>query len=159
MDETKESNFDKPVLYKKGQVIFCEGEPSSYLYIVKSGKVIVVKDDGQRVIPISLIEEKEFLGETSVFTDETRSASALALEHTELYVIKKSEIKHVLKHCPEWVGNIMATLCERLSDSIEILREHRIMDESLENMSTLNPQDLVKYRQEIDEYRSRRGIK
>jgi CRP/FNR family transcriptional regulator, cyclic AMP receptor protein len=159
MVQEKESNFDKPLLYKKGQVIFAEGENSSYLYLINYGEITVVKDDGQRLIPISQVKDKEFLGEQSIFVDEVRSTTAIATKDSEVYIIKKSEVKHVMKNCPEWVGNIMATLCERLNHSNEVLREHRIMSESLQKFSDLNPQEIVKIKKAIDDYRSRRGLK
>lgn len=159
MSDEKESNFDKPLVYKKGQVIFAEGETSSYLYLVNYGEITILKEDGQRLQPISQVKDKEFLGELSIFVDELRSATAIATEDTEVYIIKKSEVKHVMKNCPEWVGNIMATLCERLNHSNEVLREHRIMSESLQKFSELNPQEIVKIKKSIEEYRVRRGLK
>jgi CRP/FNR family transcriptional regulator, cyclic AMP receptor protein len=159
MGEEQKGHFDKPVVYKKGQVIFAEGEPANFVYIIKRGLVTIFKEDGQRLLPIGQVQDQEFLGETSMFIDEVRTASAVASEQTEAFVIKKSEVKAVLKNCPDWVSEIMATLAERLSHSNEILREHRIISEDLEKMAATQPQELGKIRQAIEDYRSRRGIK
>ena len=42
-------NFDEPIHYKKGQVIFAEGEASTFLYIVAIGDVAIVKENKGRV--------------------------------------------------------------------------------------------------------------
>jgi CRP-like cAMP-binding protein len=159
MSDAQESNFDKPVAYKKGQVIFVTGEPSSYLYLVKSGEITIFLEDRDRLMPISIIEAEEFLGELAMFNDDVRTACAVATKHSEVYIVKKSEIKNVLRHCPEWVSQIMATLSERLVHSIDVLREHRIMDERLQKRAELNPNELGQMRKSIEEFRTRRGLK
>lgn len=159
MSDDAKSNFDKPIVYKKGQVIFAEGEPANYVYLVNYGQVTIFKEDNQRLLPIAEVRDKDFLGETSLFIDEVRTATAVATEVTEVLIIKKSEVKNVLRHCPEWVSDIMSTLSERLNHCNEILREHRILTEEMQNKSEMNPQEMGKIRQAIEDYRSRRGLK
>jgi CRP/FNR family cyclic AMP-dependent transcriptional regulator len=152
------SEFDKPVFYEKGSVIFVEGEPSLYLYIVLDGEVRVFKESKDRLLALSVIGEKDFLGELAMFDDSLRSATAVATKDTHLLIIKKSDISHVLKNCPEWITNIMITLSDRLKHSNEMLREHRIVDESLEMHSELRPEEEGMIRDAISEFRERKGL-
>lgn len=152
------SNFDEPVKYAKGHVIFAEGEPSSYLYIVISGEVRIFKEDKNRVIPISVVREKDFIGELSMFSDEKRSASAVATKDTQLMLIKKSDIRKVLKMCPDWVTEIMNTLSERLRGTIDILREHRIEDDLSEAGKPLTVEESNQIAKAIKDYKTRRGL-
>ncbi len=149
-----ESHFKDIIKLKKGQVLFVEGEASAYLYIIVQGKVRVVKENDSELIPISVVGDKSFLGELSMFSDEPRSACAFAIEDTDVLMIKKSEIKKVIKSCPLWVSEIMETLSNRLRSSIEILREHKIVEED----ESFDPAELKKMTASIQDYRERRGL-
>lgn len=153
------ASFDKPVDYKEGTVIFAEGEPSSFLYIVISGEIRIFKEDKDRLIPISIARSKDFIGELSMFSDEPRSVSAVATEASTVIMIKKTDIRKVIKDCPDWVSNIMVTLSDRLRGSIDMLREHRIVDDITDHGGELEPKDEKHFHKSIDEYRKRRGIK
>lgn len=152
-------NFEKPLSFKRGQVIFAEGEPSTYLYIVAKGDVAIVKEGKGRLSPISTVGEKDFIGELSMFNDEPRSATAIALQDCELVVIKKSEIRKVLRSCPEWVSNIMVTISDRLRSTVDVLREHRIVDEIQSSKGTISENELIEFSKNVEDYRKRRGLK
>ncbi len=152
-------NFDKPVSFKKGQVIFAEGEASTYLYIVAKGEVAIVKEGKGRVSPISTVSTQDFIGELSMFNDEPRSATAIALSDCELVLVKKTDIRKVLRDCPDWVTNIMVTISDRLRSTVDVLREHRIVDEiQSSHGTTINDNDLASFSKNVDEYRKRRGL-
>ena len=122
-------NFEDPIQYKRGQVIFAQGEASSYLYIVASGEVGIFLEDNEKLTLLNTVGAKDFIGELTMFSDDKRNATAIALEESKLVIIQKAEIRKVLKMCPEWVSNIMLTLTDRLRNSVDILREHRVVDE------------------------------
>jgi len=153
------SNFDEPITFKKGQVIFAQGEASSFLYIVVSGEVRIFKDDKNKLIPISVVGPKDFIGELSMFNDEPRSATAVATQETTLMIIKKTDIRKVLRSCPDWVSNIMITISDRLRSTVEVLREHRIVDDLHPGSTSMpNDQELATFQKNVAAYRSRRGL-
>jgi CRP-like cAMP-binding protein len=158
MGDSQASNFDNAVTYKEGAVIFAQGEPSNFLYLIDSGEVKLVKDDGHRLMLLSVIGEKSFLGELSMFSDELRSASAIAVKDTTVYMIKKSDISKVLKDCSNWVSDIMVTLCDRMRSTIDILSEHRISDETLGLGGELQAEERAVFKKSLDEYKQRRGL-
>lgn len=155
----KRGNFDDAVKLKKGQILFVEGESSAYLYIVVTGKIRVVKETDSRLIPISIIGDKSFIGELSMFSDDPRSATAVAEEPSEVLMIKKSEIRKVIKSCPVWVSEIMQTLSERLRHGIDIMREHKIEDDEFKIGDALTTEHANEIIKNIEAYRSRRGLK
>lgn len=152
--------FEEDILkFKRGQVVFVAGEPSKHLYIVTKGQVKIFKEDKSRLDLISVVCEKDFIGELSLMEDKLRKATAIATAETELIQIKKSEIRRVLEICPDWVSEIVSTLTDRLRHSIDVLREHRI-EEDLEGLKDdLNPQVLNQFMQTVAEYRKKKGIK
>jgi CRP-like cAMP-binding protein len=157
-DSVSEDNFKDEILLKKGSVLFHEGEPSSFMYIIAEGKIGILKEDSGRILPLASLGEKSFLGEMSLFNEEVRSASAVALEDTKVLMIKKTSIRKVLKNCPEWVTNIMITLTDRLREVDDLMREHRVSDEVLSNEFELHPEEQKEVISSLEEYKKRRGI-
>lgn len=157
-DSSKKDNFKDAIVLKKDAVLFAEGEASSFMYIIAKGKVGILKENDGKLMPLAVVGEKKFIGEMSLFNDEKRSATAIALEDSEVFMIKKSDIKKVLKNCPEWVSNIMVTLTDRLRDVDELMREHRVFDEALIEKFELNPSEQKVVLGSIEEYKKRRGL-
>ena len=154
------SQFEKPIVFKKGKVIFVEGEPSAFLYVIVSGEIMIFKEGKGPIIPISLLGEKEFIGELSMFSDDPRNASAIAIEDSELLMIKRTDIRKVIKTCPEWVNNILMLISDRLRNTSKLLKEHRIVDEfNPASKKEFSTQELNQFQKSIKEYRERRGLK
>jgi len=145
------------VSMSNGDVIFTEGEISNYLYIVLKGKVKILVNSKGKLMPVSSIGEKDFIGELSLFNNEKRTASAIAVEDTELALVKKSELNVILKNCPDWVENIMLTLTDRLKQTTFTLSENGINSLD-ENEKFINEDDLAFYMKNIRDYKKRRGI-
>lgn len=146
---------DDFIRFNENEVIFCEGEPSTYLYIIKSGRVRVVKEAGDRLIPLTILSEKEFLGEMAIFNDGPRSASAITTEFTELVKVNKDEIVEQLGLCADWVRKIMLTISDRLRSANEIIREHKIIDDRLCADNALSPQQEKELVKIFAEYREK----
>ena len=157
-DSSKKDNFKDEIVLKKDAVLFTEGEASSFMYIIAKGKIGILKESDGKVMPLAIVGEKSFIGEMSLFNDETRSATAIALEESHVYMIKKTDIRKVLKNCPEWVTNIMITLTDRLRDVDELMREHRVVDTTLSEKFELNPAEQKEVLSSIVEYKKRRGV-
>ena len=149
---------DEVTTLKSNTVLFCEGEPSTHLYIVKRGKIRIVKEINKSLVPVSLIREEEFVGELSLFDDAPRSASAIAVEDTQVVLVMKNDIRKMLKTCPEWVANILNTLCERLKASASVLAQHHITDDIDEDAEEVSAEQLSKYLKMIQDYKKRKGI-
>ena len=150
--------FDKPIDFKKGTVIFAEGEDSNFLYLIKSGEVRIFKKNQEKLIPITVVRDQEFIGELSMFSDEKRSATAVATQDSTLVMVKKNDIRKVLKTCPEWVTNIMVTISDRLRNSVDMLREHKIVDDVIDMGNELTPKEEKDYLKKISDYMTRKGI-
>lgn len=158
MEETESvSAFDGIVNMKRNAVVFAEGDSSAFVYIVKRGKIRVVKESSGQLISLALIKKHDFLGELTIFDDKPRSASAIVEEDCEVVMIKKTDLRKVLKTCPDWVHRILDTLSERLRDSNEILREHGISDDCEDGQITLTNERMNQLKDILNAYKSRRG--
>lgn len=88
VSENKTYNF-----YKKGQLIFFEGNRPQGLYCIHQGKVKIHKlgDDGKEQI-VRLAKKGSMLGYRSLLSSEPYTASATALEDCKICFISKSTI-------------------------------------------------------------------
>ncbi|HTP59854.1 MAG TPA: cyclic nucleotide-binding domain-containing protein, partial [Spirochaetia bacterium] len=65
--------------YADGQMVFCEHEPGKELYIVKSGKVEILKVTPPEEMILSILREGDIFGELSIVTSKPRNATAVAI--------------------------------------------------------------------------------
>jgi len=101
--------------YPPETVIFEEGDPSDFMYVVVSGKVVIYKKVIQKATHVlHILEVGEYFGEMSLVTSARRSASAKTIEETDVIQIDKSGLHKILKEEPEIGLSIMKQLAERL---------------------------------------------
>ena len=79
--------------YPRNSVILFEDDPGDALYVVAKGqvKVVLIGEDGREVI-LSVLGEGDFFGEMSLIDEEPRSAHVIAMEDSNLLVIRREEI-------------------------------------------------------------------
>jgi CRP/FNR family transcriptional regulator, cyclic AMP receptor protein len=70
--------------FRRGEVIFHEGDPADALHVVASGavKIVLSSDEGDEAI-IATLHPGDFFGELSLLDGSPRSATATAVEATE----------------------------------------------------------------------------
>lgn len=101
--------------YKKNETIFLEDDPGTALFFIISGKVKISRtsDDGKEVI-LSIISENDFFGEMAILDGMSRSASVIATEDSELYIIKREDFLELIKKHPEVSITLLSELTSRL---------------------------------------------
>ncbi|MBF0311854.1 MAG: cyclic nucleotide-binding domain-containing protein [Oligoflexia bacterium] len=128
----KFSNPKDNLILAQDEVLFSEGEELMGLYIITRGCVqLLKKSHSGRLLPVSILKNKDFIGAEEVFENRKTTTSAVALEDTEITVIAKSDIQEILQILPEWTSKLMLTLTSRLAKICDVLAEHSIADERL----------------------------
>ena len=144
---------DAPVLYKAGTIIFAQGRPSKYLYLVKRGEVRLVKFKGNSLTCIELCSEKEILNEVAILTNKPNELTAIAKTDVELVLVDQKDILSVIKNSPTWIPEIFETLCERLKHTQEMIEEHNLAAEKDPRL-LLNKDEEKKYLQALADFNS-----
>jgi CRP-like cAMP-binding protein len=122
--------FDKyKVSFKKGKVIFSEGDLGNEMFIIQSGKVRIYKNIDGFDQTLTVLEKGDFFGEMSVLEGMPRSASAEAEEDCELIKINSANFVAMIKSNVEIAIRIMRKLSLRL-------REANVQIEKLMHAST-----------------------
>lgn len=101
--------------YPKNSVIVFEDDPGDALYVVMSGqvKVVLVGEDGREVI-LSTLEKNDFFGEMSLIDDEPRSAHVIAMEDSNLLVVRREDFQQELEESPKIAIGLVRALTKRL---------------------------------------------
>src|SRR3990172_60970 len=126
--------FDKyKVSFKKGDLIFAEGDLGNEMFIIQSGKVRIFKNIDGFDQTLTVLEKGDFFGEMSVLEGMPRSAAAEAEEDCELIKINSANFVAMIKSNVEIAIRIMRKLSLRLGEAnVQI---ERLMHASTEMLS------------------------
>ncbi len=92
------SQNHKCLNYKKGDIIYREGEKPAGLLCLSAGKVKIFKEGiGGREQIVRMAKPVGFIGYRALFAEENYMASALAIEDSKICVISKNILFSVLK--------------------------------------------------------------
>jgi CRP-like cAMP-binding protein len=100
--------------FADGQMIFCEHEPGDELFVIKSGKVEILKIAPPEEILLSILREGDIFGELSIVSSAPRSAAAISTGETLLLPVSRASLPSVFQKSPATVGKILVTLSQRL---------------------------------------------
>ncbi|MCL5957824.1 MAG: Crp/Fnr family transcriptional regulator [Chloroflexi bacterium] len=109
--------------FQKGEAIFLEGDDSDRLWIVKSGKVKIVKhsDTGKDLL-VGVISAGEMFGGVAVFGKEPYPASAEAMEPTVALGIRRRDFVDLVGRYPTIAFQMIDELGKRLKEAHEMMR-------------------------------------
>ena len=101
--------------YAKHQTIFREGDPGQTFYLILAGSVAVVRiaPDGRETI-LSILKERDFFGEMSVFDTSVRAASVRTMTDVEVGVIERDDFLGLIDKTPRIGRLLVIALSERL---------------------------------------------
>jgi CRP/FNR family cyclic AMP-dependent transcriptional regulator len=106
--------------YPAGTYVFKEGEPGDWMGFIVSGKLEVQKSTTfpNKHIIMAYMSRGSIIGEMSLFEERERSASAYAIENTELLILRKDQLEEIIRTHPavgaKLLKGIAWILCRRL---------------------------------------------
>ncbi len=108
---------------RKKDVIFSEGDPSEWFYVVTGGKVKITKlsQDGKEII-LEVIHPMDFFGGLAVIRGFPYPANAIAMEDTKLLKISRSNLMRVLDRFPNLMYCMAQQVGDRMRESHETLK-------------------------------------
>jgi len=117
-DETELSEVAQLVTtrrYGKHQTIFREGDPGQTFYLILAGSVAIVRiaADGRETI-LSILKERDFFGEMSIFDTAVRAASVRTLTDVEVGAIEREDFLALIDRSPRIGRLLVIALSERL---------------------------------------------
>ncbi|WP_456400008.1 Crp/Fnr family transcriptional regulator [Mesoaciditoga sp.] len=125
------SKISKVEFYEKKSIIFTEIEKGERIYIVKKGKVKILKmSPSGREFIIKIMERGEVFAESLLFEDGNYPATAETMEDTFLIVIPKRELEKLIALDNKVAVDFVKTMAHRLS-FLSKKMENLTMDNSI----------------------------
>jgi len=115
--------------YPRNTVIIAAEDMTDSLYVILSGrlKVMMSDDEGHEVI-LAILNPNEFFGEMGLLDDSPRSASVVALETCELFMLSKRDFKKCLEENFDLSMAVMRGLVRRLREADKKIGSLALMD-------------------------------
>ena len=143
MDLSLKTKVFRESSFSKGDIIFSKGDMAKNIYILNRGKVacfIVSKD--KRIIPIHGLENSGIFGEDGVLAQEqVHRYFAVATMDSLVTMIPRKDVNSFLDGSSDWLKNILNTISERIHNTVELISEHKIIDERLNGGSEFSQED------------------
>ena len=115
--------------YKKHDLIFNEGTYGDSAYMIDFGKVGIIsltnQNDKRKLI--ATLKKDDIFGEMGLIDNKVRTATAIALEETQVSVISKKTFDYLLKHDPLSLRPLIKVLSHRLRNTTNLLQEYSRM--------------------------------
>jgi len=114
-DEDLQAIIDKVEMqyFPENHVIFKEGDSGDVMYVIKRGKVQVIRDNAI----LAELEDNAFFGEMALVSDEPRNATIKTVTDVEALVLKKDDFKKLLETNPN-IASIVSYEVVKRADTI-----------------------------------------
>jgi CRP-like cAMP-binding protein len=101
--------------YEKGQTIFAEGDQPAFLFTIASGRVKVVKTipSGKEII-LEIFGPGDPVGAVVAYEGKPYPASAIALEHVECILVRRTEFFALFDGHPSFVRGFLTGMAQRI---------------------------------------------
>ncbi|MEE9336698.1 MAG: Crp/Fnr family transcriptional regulator [Methylococcaceae bacterium] len=133
---TELASYAKSNLFSKHTFVFSEGDETSSMYILLSGKVRVFSCDSQgKEVTLLVQTPVSYFGELALLSNEPRSASIVAVENTQCATIAQSDFNHwLLKHPDVALSLIqdLASTVRRLTNKVKQLALSNVYERTIQ---------------------------
>lgn len=112
------------VEYKKGELVYKDGDNASVMFIVSTGAVkLFKKDSTDKQIDLGIYNKGDIFGELGVIETGNRLETAVALEDSRIVVINREMFMTLIRKNPEIAVKMIRKFSARLSDATQKIDE------------------------------------
>jgi CRP/FNR family cyclic AMP-dependent transcriptional regulator len=115
--------------YPRGSIIVFEDDPGDSLFIVRAGrvKVVLIGEDGREVI-LGILGVGDHFGELSLIDGQPRSAHVIAMEDSQLIVLRREDFRRRVEESPAVAWALLVELSRRLRRADEQIGRLVLLD-------------------------------
>ena len=107
--------------FKMGEYLFWEGEPATCLYVIKTGKVKILKHSAEgKEIVLEVVTPGEICGGGAIFS-ETQYASARAGERSKVYCLSRNDLLLLIRTQKDLALEVIIFLGKKLLQVHEMM--------------------------------------
>jgi len=123
--------------FSAGTTLYYAGAPATELYLIRSGRVQLVKRARGIERSIGLYGAEEIVGEEALLPGAHRSASAQAIEPVSALVIESDTFRALVRRRPDLGEGVMQQLARRLQRAGEQIENFLLPDPTIRVLNTL----------------------
>jgi CRP/FNR family cyclic AMP-dependent transcriptional regulator len=114
---------------RRNDAVFAERDDANELFVVRSGRIVIsiASPDGRESV-MALMEAGDLFGEMGLFVDGARTASARALEPSEVVAVPYPLVHERLTDRPELLWGVVRLLARRLRATDVALADSMFLD-------------------------------
>lgn len=112
-------------LYRDGECVLYEGDPSESLFVVQEGRVEVAYDEPDGTARLAVLEAGDLFGESALFSREPRTANVRALGDARILTIDRKVLLQRLKEDPLLALQILESMHRRIRSLEDEIRRIR----------------------------------
>lgn len=105
----------RPVSFQAGEDIVLEGEIGESFYLIKEGRVRVLKRTDDSELVLSELGQAEGFGEMSLIVDQPRSATVRAISDVDALMLTKGDFQDLMRGIPALAAKMHLLVGERVS--------------------------------------------
>lgn len=107
---------------KKGETLFREGSPAQGFYIVQSGAICLsrLSFEGKEQV-ISVFKPVTCFAEASLTTLDTYPANAVALEPSQVILVRKDKFREIIKAQPDVALSMLGSMSIHLKHLVQMI--------------------------------------
>ncbi len=115
--------------YEKNDTIIHKADEGDSFFSLISGRVkVVLTDDEGKEFIVGILQPKEFFGEMSLLDGEPRSASVVAIEKTEVVVLRREDFLRLFTANASLAKKVISVLGRRLRNANEHIESLVFLD-------------------------------
>jgi flavin-dependent dehydrogenase len=103
-------------VYQDGENIINQGEAGDCMYVIQSGKVVIVQDRAGKKVHLAELGEGDFFGEMALFEREVRSTSVRAQGKVRVLTVDKRTLLRRIQEDPSMAFRILQKMSSRIRE-------------------------------------------
>ena len=122
----------KKIKVKKGSIIFTENSEGDEMYVISSGSVKIYRTINAEKVNLAALSTNAFFGEMCLLLGGPRTATAEALEDTELLALTRDSLLQKIKGDAAFAERMLLIMARRLKKADDIISKLEGEKRSLE---------------------------
>ena len=102
--------------FDDGEVVVREGEETREMFIIREGRIEILKQVGGHEVRLAVLERGSFFGEMSLLEGLPRSATARAIGRTELVVLRPGSLLVQIRRDPTFAFELLQQMSHRVRE-------------------------------------------
>jgi len=104
-------------IFRSDEIIFSEYEPGETFYLIQSGRVKLLKNEGESERSLDILQPPEMFGEMAILEGSPRSATAIALDEVKALEFNAQNFEIIMTGNPQIGINLLRIFAKRIFDS------------------------------------------